>query len=62
VLVVVAIAVVVTTWVVVLVEVGVVVTTSPVVDVESPLSDAHADRTSVSATNPASSVMLRLMD
>jgi hypothetical protein len=48
--------------VVVLVEGGVVVTTSPVVVVESPLSDAHAEKTSVSATNPASSVILRLMD
>jgi hypothetical protein len=59
---VVATAVVVTTWVVVLVAGGVVVTTSPVVVVESPLSDAHAERTSVSAANPASSVILRLMD
>jgi hypothetical protein len=59
---VVATAVVVTTWVVVLVEGGVVVTTSPVVVVESPLSDAHAERTSVSAANPASRVILRLMD
>jgi hypothetical protein len=51
------------TGIVVLVtEVDVVVTISPVVVVDSPLSDPHADRTTARATDPASNVVLRLMD